>query len=48
MEKKLSKGDLVEFAREFRNFYGIFVTVRKDGIEYDIKQSNLKPSDEKF
>lgn len=42
--KKLQSGDDVEFVKEFSNCYGNFITVIRDGIEYDIKPENiLKP-----
>ncbi len=41
-EKKLSKGDKVDFIKEWVNFYGRYYTVKKDGIQYDMLPENLK------
>lgn len=39
--KKLQAGDSIEVIKEFSNFYGTFIRVSKDGIEYDIKPDNI-------
>ena len=41
-EKKLLKGDMVEFVKEWWNYYGKFIRVEKDGIEYDIIPEKLQ------
>lgn len=40
-ERKLFKDDIVEFVREWKNLFGMYFTVRKDGVEYDIPPSKL-------
>lgn len=42
VEKKLLKGDTVELKEEWSNFYGSYLRVIKDGIQYDIKHKYLK------
>lgn len=41
VEKKLKKGDIVNFDEKFTNFYGTYWRVEKEGVEYDIFPENL-------
>ena len=40
-EKKLNEGDVVDFVEEWRNFYGSYIRVTKDGETYDMLHENL-------
>jgi hypothetical protein len=42
VEKKLFKDDIVEFEKEWSNFYGSYLRVIKDGNSYDIFHNNLE------
>lgn len=42
IEKKLYKGDIVLFVKEWGNFYGSYIRVEKDGVEYDLFENCLK------
>jgi len=42
VEKKLFKGDIVNFVEEWSNFYGYYCRVEKDGLEYDIPPHKLQ------
>lgn len=41
-KKKLKKDDEVTFINEWRNFYGYYYRVEKDGIRYDIPPEKLQ------
>lgn len=42
VEKKLYKNEIVSFVKEWNNFYGSYIRVEKDGIEYDLFENSLK------
>lgn len=41
-EKKLKKGDKVNFIKKWSNLYGVYYRVEKNGTEYDILPENIK------
>ena len=41
-EKKLKKGDEVEFVEDWWNFYGKYSRVSKGGVHYDMLEENLE------
>lgn len=41
-EKKLKKGDIVEFVNEWQNFYGTYFRCKKDGITYDLLKEDVE------
>lgn len=41
VEKKLFEGDEVELVKEWNNFYGDYLRVTKDGVNYDILHKYL-------
>lgn len=41
VEKKLKKGEIVDFIKEWTNFYGTYWRVEKNDVTYDILPENL-------
>lgn len=42
VEKKLYKGDVVTLIKEWSNFFGDYIRVEKDGMDYDIPPHKLQ------